>query len=143
VGLFLWPISTCMKFTLKTVVDITETKARRGENPKKVNQQANYNTMFQTLGLRINPEPIELRTEITDVNGIGFGNSIKGKQRVWVFEFINPYAEALNLDMLKDDFDLVPVIKGLDETANINNNIFSTKHENDCNIVFLLELDDK
>ena len=69
-----------MKFTLKTVVDITETKARRGENPKKVNQQANYNTMFQTLGLRINPEPIELRTEITDVNGIGFGNSIKGKQ---------------------------------------------------------------
>tara|TARA_A100001035_G_scaffold274920_1_gene267572 strand:- start:1544 stop:1942 length:399 start_codon:yes stop_codon:yes gene_type:complete len=132
-----------MKFTLKTVVDITETRARRGENPKKVNQQANYNTMFQTLGLRINPEPIELRTEITDVNGMGFGNSIKGKQRVWVFEFINPYAEALNLDMLKDDFDLVPVIKGLDETANINNNIFSTKHENDCNIVFLLELDDK
>ena len=45
--------------------------------------------------------------------------------------------------MLKDDFDLVPVIKGLDETANINNNIFSTKHENDCNIVFLLEQDDK
>ena len=142
-GLFLWPISICMKFILKTVVDITETQARRGENPKLVNQQANYNTMFQTLGLRINPEPTDLHTEILDVKGIGFGDSIKGKQRIWVFKFINPYPEALTLDMLRDDFDLVPVIKDLDETANINNSIFSTKHENDCNIVFLLETDDK
>jgi len=49
-----------MKFTLTTVVDITETRARRGEDKKQVNQQANYNTMFQTIGLRVNVDPISL-----------------------------------------------------------------------------------
>ena len=132
-----------MKFTLTTVVDITETRARRGEDKKQVNQQANYNTMFQTIGLRVNVDPISLESEVVDVSGIGFGTAIKGKQRVWTFKFDNPYTDALTTDMLLQDFDLVPVITGLDETAHIQNNIFSTNHENDCNIVFITEENDK
>ena len=42
-------ISKCMLFKLTTVVDITQTNARRGEDKKKENQQANFNTMFQTI----------------------------------------------------------------------------------------------
>lgn len=129
-------ISNSMLFKLTTVVDVTETKARRGSDKKKENQQANYNTMLQTIGLRVNPEPISLTSNVVDTTKLGFGTNIKGKQRVWTFEFENTYKDGLSLPMLIADFDLVPVITNLDETANINNGAFSTKHPNDMNIIF-------
>jgi len=125
-----------MLFIIKTVVDVTETSARRGSDKKKENQQANYNTMIQTIGLRINPEPVKNESEILDTTDLDFGSNVKGKQRVWTFTFENTYADGLTLDMLKSDFNLVPVITGLDETALINNGVFSTTHPNDKNIIF-------
>jgi len=126
-----------MQFIIHTVVDITETNARRGQADKiKLDQQANFNTMIQTIGLRCNAEPVSLTETIKDVSKLAFGDSIKGKQRVWTFEFNNPYEGALTVDMLNDDFDLIPIINNLNETANINNSIFSTKNPNDRNIIF-------
>ena len=126
-----------MRFIIHTVVDITETNARRGQADKlSLDQQANYNTLLQTIGLRVNADPIELSQSIKDVSELGFGDAIKGKQRVWTFEFDNPYEGALSVDTLNDDFDLVPVITNLNETASIHNSIFCTKHPNDCNIIF-------
>ena len=126
-----------MRFIINTVVDITETRARRGQADKlSLDQQANYNTLLQTIGLRCNAEPISLTATIKDVSKLAFGDAIKGKQRVWTFEFNNPYEGALTVDMLNDDFDLIPIINNLNETANINNSIFSTKNPNDRNIIF-------
>jgi|TARA_B100001094_G_scaffold274521_1_gene281573 hypothetical protein len=127
-----------MLFKLTTVVDITQTNARRGEDKKKENQQANFNTMFQTIGLRVNVEPLGCTQSVIDVDKLEykFGSAIKGKQRVWTFEFENTYEGALTLDMMIDDFDLVPVIVSLEETAANTNNIFSTKHVTDKNILF-------
>ena len=126
-----------MRFKIHTVVDITETNARRGQADKvSLDQQANYNTLIQTIGLRVNADPISLTTDIIDVSKIMFGDAIKGKQRVWTFEFDNPYEGALSVDMLKNDFDLVPIITNLNETANIHNSIFCTKNPNDRNIIF-------
>ena len=126
-----------MRFIINTVVDITETRARRGQADKlSLDQQANYNTLFQTIGLRCNAEPVSLTETIKDVSKLAFGDAIKGKQRVWTFEFDNPYEGALTVDMLNDDFDLIPIINNLNETANINNSIFSTKNPNDRNIIF-------
>jgi hypothetical protein len=126
-----------MRFTIHTVVDITETNARRGQADKlSLDQQANYNTLIQTIGLRANVDPISLTESIKDVSKLAFGDAIKGKQRVWTFEFDNPYEGALTVDMLNDDFDLVPVITNLNETANIHNSIFCTKNPNDSNIIF-------
>jgi hypothetical protein len=126
-----------MRFTIHTVVDITETNARRGQADKlSLDQQANYNTLIQTIGLRANVDPIGLTESIKDVSKLTFGDAIKGKQRVWTFEFDNPYEGALTVDMLNDDFDLVPVITNLNETANIHNSIFCTKNPNDSNIIF-------
>jgi hypothetical protein len=131
-----------MRFTIHTVVDITETNARRGQADKlSLDQQANYNTLIQTIGLRANVDPISLTESIKDVSKLAFGDAIKGKQRVWTFEFDNPYEGALTVDMLNDDFDLVPVITNLNETANIHNSIFCTKNPNDSNIIF--ETNDK
>ncbi len=131
-------ISKCMLFKLTTVVDITQTNARRGEDKKKENQQANFNTMFQTIGLRVNVEPLGCTQSVIDVDKLEykFGSAIKGKQRVWTFEFENTYEGALTLDMMINDFDLVPVIVNLEETAANTNNIFSTKHVTDKNILF-------
>jgi hypothetical protein len=127
-----------MLFKITTVVDISQTNARRGENKKKENQQANFNTMFQTIGLRVNVEPLKCTQSIMDVDKLEykFGSAIKGKQRVWEFEFENTYEGALATDMMVEDFDLIPVITGLDETASNTNNIFSTKHVTDKNIMF-------
>ena len=80
-----------MRFTIHTVVDITETNARRGQADKlSLDQQANYNTLIQTIGLRANVDPIDLTESIKDVSKLAFGDAIKGKQRVWTFEFDNP-----------------------------------------------------
>ena len=125
-----------MKIMLTTVVDITETHARRGDDKRLVNQQANYNTTIQTIGLRVNIQPLSCVSHVGDVSKFGFGANIKSKQRYWEFTFDNEYEDSLTLDMLESDFDLVPIITGLDETANITNNIFRTKHPNDTNIVF-------
>ena len=126
-----------MRFIIHTVVDITETNARRGQADKlSLDQQANYNTLIQTIGLRANVDPIGLTESIKDVSKLTFGDAIKGKQRVWTFEFENTYEGALTLDMMINDFDLVPVIVNLEETAANTNNIFSTKHVTDKNILF-------
>lgn len=126
-----------MRFIIHTVVDITETNARRGQADKlSLDQQANYNTLIQTIGLRVNADPINLTESIKDVSELVFGDAIKGKQRVWTFEFDNPFEDALSPDLLNDDFDLVPVITNLNETANIHNSIFCTKNSNDRNIIF-------
>ena len=126
-----------MRFVIHTLVDITETNARRGQAEKvSLDQQANYNTLIQTIGLRINPQPIKLTNTVKDTSKLTFGKLIKGKQRVWTFEFDNPNEGAVSVDTLIEDFDLVPVITNLTETFDIHNSIFSTKHPSDCNIIF-------
>ena len=94
--------------------------------------------MFQTIGLRVNVDPLRCTQSVIDVDKLEykFGSAIKGKQRVWTFEFENTYEGALTLDMMIDDFDLVPVITNLDETAANTNCIFSTKHVTDKNVLF-------
>ena len=45
-----------MRFIIHTLVDITETGSRRGEDPKQYRQQQNFLTVMQTIGLRVNPD---------------------------------------------------------------------------------------
>jgi|TARA_B110000977_G_scaffold151060_1_gene191622 hypothetical protein len=125
-----------MRFILTTVVDITQTNARRGDDKHLHNQQANYHTMIQTIGLRVNIEPLSCQSEVADVKGLGFGDTFKGKQRYWEFTFDVEAEDALTLDMLVTDFDLVPVITNLDETTTLGTKVFRTNHPNDTNIVF-------
>ena len=125
-----------MKFKLTTIIDITQTLARRGDNKKLVNQQANYNTMIQTIGLRVNINPNSCKVEVANIKGLGFGDTFKGKQRYWEFTFDVEAEDALTLDMLATDFDLVPVITNLDETTLFGTKVFRTKQPNDTNIVF-------
>ena len=132
-ALFLW-LKYSMIFKLTTVVDITQTNARRGDDQKLANQQANYNTLYQTIGLRVNIDIISVESNLIDVTGLGFGSNIKGKHKVWSFFFNNEYEGALSLEMLISDFNFVPVIGELDNTY--NSNLFNTTCSKDTNIVF-------
>ena len=125
-----------MRFKILTTVDITETNARRSDNKKEYSQQTNLNTVMQTIGLRVNLEPAYSKSHIDDVSNIGFGNNITGKNRYWEFVFDVAYEAALSIDMMENDFDLIPVITELDETVHNHNKIFRTTCPNDRNIVF-------
>lgn len=131
-----------MKFEVLTLIDITETRARRGEDPKEVKQQQNYMTFIQTLGLRTNFKEITSPTvENKDVAGLGFGSKYKGKQNVWRLRFDPEREESITLEQLVDDFDIVPIIAGLEETVKLETNAFRSSETANKNIIF--NIDDK
>lgn len=125
-----------MRFKIYTTVDVTETNARRQEDRKLYSQQTNYNTLLQTIGLRVNLIPASVISHVDTVDEIGFGSNISGKHRYWEFIFEIEYEGALNLQMMIDDFDLIPIITELDETVHNHNKIFRTTCPKERNIVF-------
>ena len=125
-----------MNVILTTLVDVTETKARRGDDKFRLSQQANYMTMLQTAGLRINPNPVSLKQYTKELNGLGFGTSFTGKQSYWTFKFNFETEAGLNLELLQQDFDLVPVLSGLNETVDFKNSVFRTTDKKEKNIIF-------
>jgi len=126
-----------MKFELKTIVDITETNARRGTGDNfAFKQQSNFQTVLQTLTLRANiTYEISPRLEEVSVGKLGLCDKYKGKQMLWTFDFEVEQENALTTDMLYTDFDLIPIITGLTETAKIDKALFRTSQQ-ERNIIF-------
>jgi hypothetical protein len=131
-----------MRFKLHTLVDITETGARRSEDPKQFRQQQNFQTVMQTIGLRVNPIYVKSPQIIKDIPGkYNLGSKYKTKQNIWEYVFDIEYEDGLDVDTLVNDFNLIPIITDLDETAKFENAHFVTKNTEVCNIFF--EVDDK
>ena len=126
-----------MKIKIKTVVDITETNRNRNDGTKEYKQQTNFNTLLQSVGLRVNPyyskSPM---VESTTTDKLGFGSNIKGEHNVWSFTIDIEYSSGINEQDLLDIFDVVPIATDLDETVKINKSIFHTKSAKFKNIVF-------
>ncbi len=135
-------ISMSMNFEIATLIDITQTNQTkfRSDDRTAINQQANWNTFLQVIGLRSNPYFNEAPSVVEglDITKSEFGTAYTGKQKVWYFKFSIEQEGALSVDFLKDDFDLVPVIAGLTESITINNNAFRTKDEESRNVIFKL-----
>jgi hypothetical protein len=72
---------------------------------------------------------------------LGLGTSFKTKQSVWKYTFDMEYDGALDVETLVNDFDLIPIITQLDETAQFDNAHFLTKNTAKTNICF--EINDK
>ena len=121
---------------IHTLVDITKTDANRTSEPKERNQQANYNTFLATAGLRVNPEKISVKNDVFDISKMGFGDKYINKQKVWTFRFEHQYEDGLDIEMLLDDFDVIPIITGLNETVEINKSVVRTRDPFSKNIVF-------
>lgn len=113
-----------------TLIDITETKKHRNNSKDNlaINQQANFMTFAQTLMLRKNLY-FETPTVVEEnAKDLGFGSEYDGTHKVWVVDISVDEGQHLpDASDLINDFNLVPVIGGLNETIKINNNVFRTK----------------
>ena len=122
-------------YTCVTLIDITKTDAVRHYSkgmPEveavyniKRNQHRNYQTMLQVIGLRSQPmyltDPV--KQEDQDLIGLNFGTAFT-KETVWSFTFgVEQEGVFANSNspfgLLLEDFHNVPIIVGLNETANI------------------------
>lgn len=114
-------------YTCATLVDITSTGVIRNTPDKELerNQQRNWETVLQCIGLRAQPQlvdgPYVKEVNIDDYNIFGemFHNT---KQKVWIFSFGVEPVDVFLVDndpvgQLDRDFSQVPIICGLEETA--------------------------
>lgn len=123
-----------MRFEVYTLVDITCTGARKGEDQKLYKQQQNYLTVLNTIGLRVNPIVKKDPKIVTEHPT--FGKMYDNVKNVWLLEFEIDYG-ATDINLLKNDFTLVPFHSDLDETTVFENNIFITNDDDLNNIIFV------
>ena len=126
--------------TCYTLIDITHTGVVRysnsPDNMKKRNQQRNYETLLQVIGLRAQPmlfeKPYVLRYE--DLRHYNFGSLYDGEHTVWVLKFSIEQPEVFKegdnyFGLLEQDINQVPIISGLDETVDLPVTIFSSAYD--------------
>lgn len=127
---FLLAINICMRTILcATLIDITDTGVIRGESQER-DQQRNWQTVLQVLSLKTQPEIVHPPglIEVDDVNRFFFGDDFHDKHNVWVFAFRSANVGGnYSIEELTDDFEQVPVILGLNETARILLPLFFTR----------------
>jgi hypothetical protein len=123
-----------MKFRIYTLVDVTETGARRGDG-SAYHQQQNYMSLIQTVGIRANPSNFIVDTEKGSIAKLKFGSNYKGTQQYWIVEFEIEYGES-SVEFLEQDFNLVPFNTELDETVTFDKNVFLTADLKHTNIFF-------
>lgn len=116
-----------------TLVDITATGVIHSRDDREFerNQQRNWETVLQCIGLRTQPFNIlgpVVKTMTVDDH---FGEMYHKQQRVWCFTFT---VEQLgiwddgkdSLSLLHKDFNEVPIIQGLNESARFILPVFYT-----------------
>ena len=128
-----------MSYTIHTLIDITPTGKHRGRNDegKVVDQQTNWLTFQNCAMLRTNMEFGEVTMKEQIVDKYLFGKDFEGKRKVWSVTVTPDRSDVLTLDMLQEDFDLVPMIAGLDESIKKHSELFLTRDENKTNVLFI------
>ena len=108
-----------------SLVDITATGVTRGDNDSiERNQQRNWETILQCIGLRVQPQHIQLPVTAVfeNVSIAEFGDFYTGTQKIWTWgwaveqEGIYDLSNNTLAGLLKD-FEQVPIVTGLEETA--------------------------
>ena len=116
------PLITCL-----TLIDITKTGVIKGQSEAR-DQQRNWESMLQVLSLKTQPLIIQgpKRWDSEDLEFMEFGEFYQGHHNVWAFQFRGERDDFYTIEQLEEDFDLVPIILGLDETARFMLPIFHT-----------------
>ncbi len=107
-----------------SLVDITATAVvRGGEDELRRNQQRNWETVVQCMGLRAQPQHIQTPvSKEVDLELLEFGDFYTGTQRVWTWTWAVEQTGVYDINEreltgLQADFEQVPVVVGLEETA--------------------------
>ena len=62
---------------------------------------------------------------------------------VWEFTFEPETPEAISVKTLNEDFGLIPMLTGLDETIKITNGVYITDDEDHTNLLFIKQIDNE
>ena len=134
-------IKYIMQYKLYTLVDITKTGQYRNEPGQESLRwkEQNFNTVLQTLGIRSNISYFT-KPSILEVKGSLIDFETDEIIRVWRFDFETERehlyeADGDSVGYLKEDFNLVPYIQGLDELMEQKYAVFVTEGSGK-NIVF-------
>lgn len=117
-----------------TLVDITRTGVIRNRPDYDIerDQQRNWETVMQCVGIRAQPfDIVGPVSQTVDLDGSDFGEMYSGEHRVWFWSFSVEHPGVWSrgddqLYYLNHDFNEVPVIMGLNETARFILPIFYT-----------------
>jgi hypothetical protein len=116
------------RYRLITLIDITRSGASRSETDKiKIGQQANFNSLIQTIGIRSN---IEWNKDPEKENGrLPVGN--EGKAVYWIWEFSTERDDVFKendnkVSLLLKDLHGVPIVDLLENSADISPPVFQT-----------------
>lgn len=118
------------QFKIVTLVDITRTKCSRAETDKiKVGQQANFNTLLQSIGIRSNVE-----WHVDPEMHTGRLPTGEGKANHWVWEFFVERDFVFTKDndpvgLLVEDLNGVPIIPDLMNNVELSPAAFLTSGE--------------
>jgi hypothetical protein len=109
-----------------TLVDISATGVIRSQDPDNMerNQQRNWETLLQCIGLRTQPQNIQepITSTVEDIGMAEFGDFYTGTQKIWTWswtverEGVYDLADVPLAGLLQD-IEQVPIITGLEETA--------------------------
>lgn len=110
-------------YRIYSLVDITKTGVTRGDGTLHRDQQRNYETVIQAIGLAA--QPIELEPPVVTyahMEWLEFGEYFQGEHKVWVWQFSVEHSGVFTIGTnptgkLSEVFDQVPIICGLEETA--------------------------
>ena len=136
-------------YILLTLVDITHTNEYRIQG-KRRNQQRNFDTLMQTIGLYTQPtsltEPVGVQLEkMHHVASDNFGDKhrviqevFKVDHNIWLWQFAIEQEGVLgkNADLLIDALHNTPAVCGLDENCVMEPSVFATHGQNKNTLIF-------
>lgn len=133
------------KYTIYTLVDITETKNTdyKTKHTKEYNQQQNLNTLIQLISLRSQPVNYSVNKLLTqDIAEYDFGIAFTGQHTVWKMDFVSEHSDIFNYNddpvyFLKEDCDGAAFTDKLNETVKFKHSTFECKSDNMLNTYFL------
>jgi hypothetical protein len=116
------------RYQIVTLVDITRTNPTRSETDQHLlAQQANFNTLLQSIGLRSNVEwavdPVE------SLGSLPYPLEGRANYWTWIFEVERDQVFAKDGDsvgLLLEDLHGVPVISQLNNSVDIDPAVFQT-----------------
>lgn len=117
------------RYQIVTLVDITRTNPTRSETDQHLlGQQANFNTLLQSIGLRSN---VEWTVDPTECKGI-LPHPLEGKANYWTWTFEVEREEVFTKDedpvgLLLDDLHGVPIIGQLNNSVDIDPPVFQAQ----------------
>ena len=109
-----------------TLVDVTATGVIRSQDSNNMerNQQRNWETLLQCIGLRTQPQNIQepIVSTVEDIGVAEFGDFYAGFQKIWTWSWTVEREGVYDLAGtplagLLQDIEQVPIVTGLEETA--------------------------